>query len=126
MKKILKKAFSAQNRTSYVHDKEDNVVVFGAVSAVISLVTGAFFFLFFVVQDVDIIVRSLGLLWMIYSGLILVGLELFERTKKKEAAVYLAILGLVGVLLGVGFFLGGILTLITGCLALKYHYASKN
>jgi len=121
MRHLLKKAFSTQTRTSYVHNKEDNVLIFGAISAIFSLVTGAFMLLYFAAQDIGVEVRFLGLLWMVYSGLILVGVELFERTKKKEAAVYLIILGATGFFFGVGFYFGSLMTVFTGYLALRYH-----
>ena len=121
-KKIAIYAKSAKTEYMEIYDKEGNVLIFGVASAIISLVTGSFLFLYFASKAVSSSVKLIGLVWMIYSGLVLIGIELFERSRKKEAAAYLIALGLVGVIFGVGFFLGALLTIFTGVLALKYHY----
>lgn len=102
------------------HNKENNVLIFGAVSAIVSLITGSLLLLFLVAKGVEGNITLLGISWMVYSGLILVGIDLFEKSKKREAAWYLIVLGIVGIFLAVGFFLAGWITLFTGFLAYRY------
>jgi chromate transport protein ChrA len=122
MKKLVDKIFSHQRRTSYVHNKEDNILIFGAVASMSALVTGGFLFLYMLLQDVNGPVKLLGLIWMIYSALVLIGVELFEQSRKKAAAIYLFVLSAFGVLFGVGFFVTPALVFFTSILAIRYHH----
>lgn len=103
----------------------DNIAAFGSVAGIISIVSGGFLFLFLRILNMHNYIEYLGIIWIIFGFIFFFGVYLFEKGEKKRSGTIFLVFGFIGLLVGVGFFVGAFLAIGAGSLAFKYSIYGK-
>ncbi|MFH1126681.1 MAG: hypothetical protein ABIG84_04320 [archaeon] len=106
--------------TSYKHRKKDNVHLFGGVAGIVSIISGIVMYVMVSPLAVAEHIKVLGLVWVVFGLLAFYALYVFEYVDRRRGGRILAALGVIGMLVGVGFFLGALMMAFSGILAIRY------
>ena len=124
IKKIVKNAFSTQ-KNKYVLTNEDMILILGINASLISIISGSFMYLFLkaiYLTSTLVNMHLVFLMWIVFGLLTLLGTLMFQDNKEKSGK-FLVVVGIISLIVGTGFVIGALLTIITGILA--FHYSRK-
>lgn len=103
---------------------KEHIWAFGLTSAILSLISGILIFLIASIPwafPIQPFIKFFALTWIVFAIVFLAGVLLFEKHRKKQAALVFLISGFVGLIFAVGFFIGAGIAIFTGFLAWKDH-----
>lgn len=110
----------SETGSGHVHRKKDNVHLFASVAGVLSIISGILLYLMLLSVSVPEYLRVLGLVWVLFGLLDFYALYVFEYENRRNGGRMLAIIGIVGFMFGLGFFIGALMMVFSGLLAIKY------